>query len=56
MVRGRQMETRRYSYKVDKQTGDILPIIVDKFNHCGDAVDYSHAAKGRPRRVGAPRQ
>ena len=27
-------EFRLYSYKVDKQTGDILPIIVDKHNHC----------------------
>jgi len=30
-----------YSYKVDKQTGDILPIIVDKHNHHIDGIRYS---------------
>lgn len=34
-------EARLYKYKVDKQTGDILPIIVDKHNHGWDAVRYS---------------
>ena len=34
-------EFRLYSYKVDKQTGDILPIIVDKHNHGIDALRYS---------------
>ena len=34
-------EARLYSYKVDKITGDILPIIVDKHNHGWDAVRYS---------------
>ena len=33
-------EFRHYSYKVDKKTGEILPIIVDKFNHCIDAIRY----------------
>jgi len=33
-------EFRHYSYKLDKKTGDILPIIVDKFNHCIDAIRY----------------
>lgn len=33
-------EFRHYSYKVDKKTGDILPVIVDKFNHCIDAIRY----------------
>ncbi len=36
-----QREARRYSYKVDKQTGDILPIVVDKENHGWDAIRYS---------------
>lgn len=36
-----------YSYKVDKLTGDILPIIVDKDNHCIDALRYSHYHRGR---------
>ncbi|HGJ5864130.1 PBSX family phage terminase large subunit [Arsenophonus nasoniae] len=34
-------EARLYSYKTDKNTGEILPIIVDAYNHCWDAVRYS---------------
>ena len=34
-------EFRLYSYKVDKNNGDILPIAVDAFNHVPDAVRYS---------------
>lgn len=34
-------EFRMYSFKVDKQTGDILPIIVDKWNHGIDALRYA---------------
>lgn len=34
-------EARFYSYKVDRVTGEILPIIVDKWNHCWDAVRYA---------------
>lgn len=30
-----------YSYKVDKITGDILPILEDKNNHCIDAIRYA---------------
>jgi phage terminase large subunit len=30
-----------YSYKTDRLTGDVLPIIVDKHNHCIDALRYS---------------
>ena len=30
-----------YCYKVDKTTGEILPIIVDKHNHYTDALRYS---------------
>lgn len=33
-------EASRYSYKVDKNTGDVLPDIVDKHNHCMDAIRY----------------
>lgn len=33
-------EFRLYSYKVDKKNGDVLPLIVDKFNHGIDAVRY----------------
>lgn len=34
-------EAGLYSYKIDKQTGDILPIIVDKHNHHFDGIRYS---------------
>ena len=32
-------EARKYSYKVDKN-GDILPIIIDAWIHCWDAIRY----------------
>ncbi|XAO54133.1 terminase large subunit [Yersinia phage vB_YenM_P744] len=32
-------EVRKYSYKVDKN-GDVLPIIVDAWNHCIDGIRY----------------
>ena len=34
-------ESRTYSYKVDKRTGDILPKIEDENNHRWDAVRYA---------------
>jgi phage terminase large subunit len=34
-------EAKLYKYKVDKLTGDVLPDIVDKFNHSWDAVRYA---------------
>jgi phage terminase large subunit len=34
-------EARLYSYKTDRNTGDILPVIVDEWNHCWDAIRYS---------------
>lgn len=30
-----------YSYKVDRLTGDILPVIVDAFNHALDSLRYA---------------
>lgn len=33
-------EFNHYSYKVDKLTGDILPQIVDAWNHCIDSIRY----------------
>jgi phage terminase large subunit len=36
-------EARLYSYKVDKRTGDILPKIEDRHNHCIDAIRYALA-------------
>ncbi|MEE8371819.1 MAG: PBSX family phage terminase large subunit [Sphingomonadales bacterium] len=35
-----EQETRLYSYKEDRLTGDILTAIVDKHNHCLDASRY----------------
>jgi len=32
---------QRYRYKVDRLTGEVLPIIVDKDNHACDAIRYS---------------
>lgn len=34
-------EFRLYSYKIDRQTEEVLPVIVDKNNHCLDALRYS---------------
>jgi phage terminase large subunit len=34
-------EFRLYSYKIDRLSGDILPIIVDDHNHHIDAIRYS---------------
>lgn len=33
-------EFEKYSYKVDKLTGEVLPIIVDKYNHHMDGIRY----------------
>lgn len=33
-------EFENYSYKVDRHTGEILPVIEDLWNHCIDAVRY----------------
>lgn len=34
-------ETRLYSYKVDRLTGDVTSKIVDAHNHCIDAIRYA---------------
>lgn len=34
-------EFKLYSYKVDPKTNEVLPIIVDKYNHGIDAIRYS---------------
>jgi phage terminase large subunit len=34
-------EFKLYSYKVDKKSGDILPELLDKYNHCIDAIRYA---------------
>jgi phage terminase large subunit len=37
-------EFKLYSYKMDKLTNEPLPVIVDKNNHCCDAIRYSLGA------------
>ncbi len=34
-------ECRLYSYKTDKLTGEVLNDIIDKWNHCIDAIRYA---------------
>jgi phage terminase large subunit len=34
-------EARLWSYKVDRLTGDVLPVLVDAFNHAMDSIRYS---------------
>lgn len=34
-------EARMYSYKVDRLTGDVLPVVVDAHNHYIDATRYA---------------
>ncbi|MGJ8524114.1 hypothetical protein R84981_002832 [Carnimonas sp. R-84981] len=34
-------EARLYSYKTDRITGEVLPVIQDANNHCWDAVRYA---------------
>jgi phage terminase large subunit len=31
----------QYSYKIDRLSGDVLPVIVDKYNHYIDAIRYA---------------
>lgn len=45
-------EFRLYSYKVDRQSGDIMPTIVDANNHFLDAIRYALAPMIKQR--GAP--
>lgn len=35
-----QEEARLYQYKVDRTTGDVLPIVMDAYNHGWDAIRY----------------
>jgi len=42
-------ELRRYSYKVDQRTGDILPDLIDADNHGIDALRYALQEFIRPR-------
>lgn len=46
-------ESYLYKYKVDRITNEVLPIIVDKHNHCWDAIRYSLDGYIQRRGVGA---
>jgi phage terminase large subunit len=45
IIHGRCIKTAeeflRYSYKTDKLTGDVQPVLEDKWNHCIDALRYA---------------
>lgn len=34
-------EARLWSFKIDRLSGDVLPDLVDKHNHCWDAIRYA---------------
>ena len=34
-------EMTNYSYKIDRLTGDVLPVLDDKYNHTIDALRYA---------------
>ena len=42
-----------YQYKVERQTGEILRIPVDKYNHCIDAIRYAHVNRMRSQTSGS---
>lgn len=37
-----QEEARLYSYKVDRKSGEVLPVVMDAHNHMWDALRYAH--------------
>lgn len=47
-------EFELYQYKVDRQTGEILPEIVDKENHCIDSLRYALSPYIKSRGVRPP--
>lgn len=47
-------EARLYSYKVDKLSGDVQPVIVDRHNHCMDAIRYALTPMIRGHRLSMP--
>jgi phage terminase large subunit len=36
-------EARLWKYKRDRLTDDVLPVLIDKYNHCWDAIRYALA-------------
>ena len=50
-------EARLWSYKTDRLTGDVLPALADKHDHCWDAVRYALEPiirAGKPRKKPPP--
>jgi phage terminase large subunit len=50
-------EARLWSYKVDRLSGDVLPVLADKHDHCWDATRYALERviqAGKPRKRVAP--
>lgn len=48
-------ELRRYSYKTDSLTGEVLPVLEDKDNHTIDALRYAlEALRRAPRKAPPP--
>lgn len=44
-------EARLWSYKVDKDTQEVLPVLIDKHNHCWDGVRYALQPMIRAKRL-----
>lgn len=47
-------EARLWSFKTDKLSGDVLPVLLDKHDHCWDAIRYALEPIIRAGRPGAP--
>ena len=47
-------EARLYSYKIDRLTGDVLPIVIDAHNHYMDALRYAVEGVMRRREITVP--
>jgi phage terminase large subunit len=50
-------EARLWSYKTDRLSGDVLPVLLDKHDHCWDAIRYALEPvirAGKPRPVPPP--
>lgn len=47
-------EARLYSYKRDRLTGQVLPVLIDAHNHVIDGIRYSLSPLIRPRRQAPP--
>lgn len=45
-------EFRKYSYKVDRLSGDVLPVILDDWNHYIDAIRYALEPLMRQQKTG----